>query len=44
VLFLREKEIIREMVDTYRNQKQLDHVQVSLPIDFLGFCRFFAYD
>jgi hypothetical protein len=41
---LKEKDIIEEMVISFRENKEVDRVSYELPIDFLCFVRYFAFE
>jgi len=43
VFYAKEKDIIQNMVISFREHKEVDRVTYDLPIDFLCFTRYFAY-
>ena len=44
VFFLKEKNIVQEIIISFRENKEVDRVTYELPIDFLCFTRYFSFE
>ena len=44
VFYKKEKDIIQNMIISFTEAKAVDRITYELPIDFLTFVRYFAYD